>query len=233
MDLPSEAPVMTLPDTTLFPQAMLPLYIFEPRYREMLDQVLRTHRVFCVAMRQPGRQREAPSLVAGLGLVRACVRNRNGTSNLILQGLVRVRLSDRVRLRPYRVHRLQPLVSEAVDPDELTALCERVVELVAQRLDQGFQIPVHLLRQVVEGGDSLAKEDLTEALSNYAIKQGIGYLSRLKDPGQLADMVSCTLLSRARQRQTILETLGLEDRLRALVQFLILEIVRHGKKGKE
>ena len=37
MKLPHEVPVMTLPNATLFPQALLPLYIFEPRYRQMLE----------------------------------------------------------------------------------------------------------------------------------------------------------------------------------------------------
>ena len=40
MKLPSEVPVMTLPNATLFPQALLPLYIFEPRYRQMLADSL-------------------------------------------------------------------------------------------------------------------------------------------------------------------------------------------------
>ena len=34
--LPDEVPVMTLPNVTFFPQALLPLHIFEPRYRQML-----------------------------------------------------------------------------------------------------------------------------------------------------------------------------------------------------
>ena len=40
MKLPREIAVMTLPNATLFPQALLPLYIFEPRYRQMLADAL-------------------------------------------------------------------------------------------------------------------------------------------------------------------------------------------------
>ena len=69
MKLPSEVPVMTLPNATLFPQALLPLYIFEPRYRRMLADSLNTDRMFSVAMQKPGRTRETPSPVAGLGLI--------------------------------------------------------------------------------------------------------------------------------------------------------------------
>jgi len=40
MELPNEVPVMTLPSATLFPQALLPLYIFEPSAQEVLDALL-------------------------------------------------------------------------------------------------------------------------------------------------------------------------------------------------
>ena len=69
MEIPSEVAVMTLPNVTLFPQALLPLYIFESRYRRMLTDALETHRMFIVAMQKPGRVRETPSGVAGMGIV--------------------------------------------------------------------------------------------------------------------------------------------------------------------
>ena len=73
MEIPNAVPVMTLPSATLFPQALLPLYIFEPRYRQMLADMLRQDRMFTVAMQKPGRIRETPCAVAGLGLIRVSV----------------------------------------------------------------------------------------------------------------------------------------------------------------
>jgi len=94
MKLPCEVPVMILPNATLFPQALLPLYIFEPRYRRMLADTLATHRMFCVAMQRPGSTRETPAPVAGLGLIRVAVEHKDATSHLILQGLPRVQLGE-------------------------------------------------------------------------------------------------------------------------------------------
>src|SRR5688572_31727694 len=94
MQLPLEVPVMTLPSATLFPQALLPIYIFEPRYRKMLADSLKSHRMFTVAMQKPGQHREAPCPVAGLGLIRVSVDHPDGTSHLILQGLTRVRSEE-------------------------------------------------------------------------------------------------------------------------------------------
>ncbi|MFL6597797.1 MAG: LON peptidase substrate-binding domain-containing protein, partial [Chthoniobacterales bacterium] len=43
--LPKQLPVMPLPGAVLFPHALLPLYIFEPRYRKMLEHALQRHRM--------------------------------------------------------------------------------------------------------------------------------------------------------------------------------------------
>ena len=51
--LPEQLPVMPLPGAVLFPHALLPLYIFEPRYRKMLEHALRKHRMFCVTLIKP------------------------------------------------------------------------------------------------------------------------------------------------------------------------------------
>src|SRR5476651_2313905 len=92
INVPNEVPVMTLPDVALFPQALLPLHIFEPRYLTMLSDVLASNRLFAVAGLNPrmaeGTDREdPPHRVAGIGIVRACQKAENGTWNLLLQGL--------------------------------------------------------------------------------------------------------------------------------------------------
>ena len=50
MEIPDRAGVMILGERNLFPQAILPLFIFEPRYRAMLAESLESHRMFCLAM---------------------------------------------------------------------------------------------------------------------------------------------------------------------------------------
>src|SRR5438309_5626404 len=95
MKLPDQVPVMPLPGALLFPHALLPLYLFEPRYRQMLQHALGHHRMFCVALLKPHcadwRSPVDFFHTAGIGLIRACVERGDGTSNLILQGLERVR----------------------------------------------------------------------------------------------------------------------------------------------
>ncbi len=226
MALPSAVAVMTLSNAILFPQAMLPLYIFEPRYRRMLADCLETHRMFAVAMQRPGAKREIPSNIAGLGLVRASVDNKDGTSHLILQGLMRVELMETVRYKPYRLQRIRPLETTGADSVAVDALTAKVLDLVAERFQQGFELPVQVLDQLAK-----IEPSAKSFADSLTLKHVIRYLNKLEDPDHLADLVSYTLLPTAVQRQTILETTNLEARLKCLIHFLIAEISRSGEKG--
>src|SRR4029450_4173610 len=105
--LPGQLPVMPLPGALLFPHALLPLYIFELRYRQMLKHALAHHRMFCVALIKPGcADWQSPAdffQTAGAGLIRACVERSDGTSNLILQGLERVRFNAFQQEAPFPI----------------------------------------------------------------------------------------------------------------------------------
>src|SRR5258706_16373803 len=75
-------PIFPLPQTVLFPAALLPLHVFEPRYRAMVKDCLATHKAMAIALIRdsPERQAEAsgalqrrrlPEIapVAGLGVI--------------------------------------------------------------------------------------------------------------------------------------------------------------------
>src|SRR5436190_12766994 len=188
MDLPREVPVMTLPSAILFPQALLPLYIFEPRYRRMLADALRSHRMFSVAMQKPGRTRETPCMVAGLGLIRVSVDHSDGTSHLILQGLTRVELGETVQYKPYRVQSIRPLQAKPMDNVVIDALLAKVHELVRQRVELGPSLALPPWKPSL---DKPAKGGAEEAsVSNPEIMQ---YLQNLPDADTVADLVSCAL----------------------------------------
>src|ERR1700748_2742642 len=103
--LPDQVPAMPLPGAVLFPHALLPLYIFEPRFREMLEHALNRDRMFAVALLKPQKTRWESSedffSIAGVGFIRACVGRGDGTSNLILQGLERVRFASFEQEHPF------------------------------------------------------------------------------------------------------------------------------------
>jgi Lon protease-like protein len=99
MKLPGEIPIMLIPGVILFPQAFLPLHIFEKHYRIMLQDCLQTHRLFSLAL--PKKGKSTPHPIGCLGLIRACVDRPDGTSNLVLQGLCRIRFTKFHYSHPY------------------------------------------------------------------------------------------------------------------------------------
>ena len=196
IELPSEVPVMVLPGTQLFPNALLPLYIFEPRYRAMLAHALAGPRMFCVAMIKPGvseaRNDGDFCSVVGVGLVRACVGKDDGTSNLILQGLARVRLTGYAQTRPFRIARVEEVRSVGSTSVESEALAAKVVELCQRFKESGAELPNQL----------------------------DAFLSHLTDPGLLADLVAHTFVGDPLARQQLLEEADVAARLRLLISCL-------------
>ena len=196
IELPAEAPVMVLPGTLLFPNALLPLYIFEPRYRAMLAHALAGPRMFCVAQTRPGvseaRNEKDFFAVMGIGLVRACVGKDDGTSNLILQGLARVRLTTFAQTRPFRIAEIEEVPSVGGDSVEAEALGRKVLELCEHFKESGAQIPGQL--------DT--------------------FLSHLTDLGMLADLVAHTFVADSFARQQMLEEPDVPARLRLLIRAL-------------
>ncbi len=198
--LPEELAVMTLPELTFFPQALLPLHIFEPRYRAMLTDVLDTHRMFAVAALAPETdptQPEAPCSIATVGMIRASQQAENGTSNLLLQGLVRVKIDAIVREEPYRVIRVHPLASEA---------------------GAGLAENVHLRNQLAGLLDTKLE------LSGQNNSQLTQFLRDISDPEIYVDVAAFNLCEDQRLKQTLLETLNLNTRLRLFSERLRQEI---------
>jgi Lon protease-like protein len=194
--LPDQVPVMPLPGALLFPHALLPLHIFEPRYQEMLELALSEHRMFCVALVKPQRTQWKSTgdffHIAGVGLIRACVGSGDGTSNLILQGLSRVRFHAFEQRAPFPIARIEPLESRATSSVEADALGAKVIELYSKLKENGRQLPEKVDR----------------------------YLSHLGDAEVLADLMAATFINDPLRRQQILEELAINQRLRLVIQYL-------------
>src|ERR1700675_4547041 len=142
--LPERVPVMPLPGALLFPHALLPLHIFEPRYQEMLEHALNQHRMFCITLVKQERAQWKSTddffHIAGVGLIRACVGRGDGTSNLILQGLRRVRFSAFEQSIPFPIAHIEPLESKATSSVETDALGAKVLELYSNLKENGRQL---------------------------------------------------------------------------------------------
>ena len=100
LTIPKILPFMCLDGVYLINNCLLPLHIFEMRYREMLDSVLNDSRIFGIA---PGEIKISTSkkIYASIGIVQACKKKDNGTSDLLLIGLSKVRIKRLYFNKPY------------------------------------------------------------------------------------------------------------------------------------
>jgi Lon protease-like protein len=117
-DLPGELPVFPLPNAVLFPGTTLPLYVFEPRYRQMVEDVLRHGRWIAVALLRPGYEAEydgSPDFheVGGAGFLVRSNRLEDGRFEIALEGRARVRLEEIPSARLYRMVRAVPCPENA------------------------------------------------------------------------------------------------------------------------
>ena len=150
-------PLFPLPDFFLFPGAVAPLHIFEPRYRQMVSDLLDTSgRLVLAAYHPEGRVGEAgPAVmpVAGLGEIVHHETLADGRYLIWVLGLGRVRLMEVASDRLYRKTDAQLLADEDVDEDAVAALIPQLQEAITARAPRGHgldgELPVGLLADIL------------------------------------------------------------------------------------
>jgi Lon protease-like protein len=191
-------PIFPLPQTVLFPGALLPLHVFEPRYRAMVKDALATHKAIAVALIREGQPRDAhghPTIeaITGAGMIIDHVQLPDGRYNILLHGRARVRLEELPFVPPYRRARATLLPSLPTDAParDVTALLASAAafarDIRTRDPEFDFRIPPH-----------------TPA-------------------GAAADLAAHHLVLEARERQRILEMLDVAERVRRTTEALAMQ----------
>ncbi|HEX3772521.1 MAG TPA: LON peptidase substrate-binding domain-containing protein [Polyangiaceae bacterium] len=142
-------PIFPLPGVVLFPGALLPLHIFELRYRAMLADCLATHRFMAMALVVGDLDRvdlaKEPSIapVAGGGVVVRHTELADGRSNIVLQGRARLLLEELPFVAPYRRARARVLeeVETPVSAVDRTGLHSAAAAFAAAARKTDFVLP--------------------------------------------------------------------------------------------
>lgn len=147
-------PVFPLPEVVLFPGALLPLHIFEPRYRALLQDCMRSHRTLTVAQIRPGLDADGQPNIAqigGAGLIVRCDTLDDGRANIVLLGRAAVSLEELPFVPPYRRARARIVADlpdhepTASDKAALIAAAQAFVGLVRKHdASFSFDLPQHL-----------------------------------------------------------------------------------------
>jgi Lon protease-like protein len=194
--LPERCGVMLLPDCTLFPHGGLPLHIFEPRYRRMLEDALEGDCFFAVA-RLTGEETADPAnctaQVGTIGLVRASHEQEDGTSQLLLHGVMRMRFTEWHDNHPYPFASVEPVIS-FFTPEAQAAAAMKT------------------LRGSVEDAIRPLPEEVKEGV--FAL------LDRADDPALMTDIVCQQFIHEPDLRQSLLETESVGARIPVICEYL-------------
>lgn len=183
-------PIFPLPDITFFPHTFLPLHVFEARYRAMITDALARDRRIAVARLRPGFEasyegKPAVFAVTGGGEIVNCERLANGRFNILVKGQWRLRIETELATDTlYRLVRARRL--EDVPPAADAAPVVSRIRSSCKRLLETLDRPLDVLD---------------------------GALGAEQDPGMIADRVAAAFLPDAALRQTLLETLEVDERL--------------------
>ncbi len=194
--LPERCGVMLLPDCTLFPHGGLPLYIFEPRYRQMLEEALEGDCFFAVARLLGAEMGDPAGYVAPvgtIGLVRASREQNDGTSQLLIHGVMRVRFTAWHDERDYPFASVEPVISVFTPENQA-------------------QAAMKTLRGAVE--------DAVRPLPDEVQAGVFALLDRADEPGLMTDIISQQFIHEADLRQRLLEMDLVGERIPEICEYL-------------
>jgi uncharacterized protein len=177
-------PLFPLPNAFLFPGTLMPLHVFEPRYRQMVaDSLDGPGRIAIGAVLEPHHDdlagRPPVHRVAGLGEIARHERLPDGRYMIVLFGLARVAIREVESERLYRKVEAVPLEEQPVPPDARDGLRCRLAKAVLARTSELLNLP-----------DDLPLGHLTDLL-----------LLRLQLPQScMQDLYSCTSVAERARR---------------------------------
>ena len=196
-------PIFPLPGAVLLPHALVPLHIFEPRYRKMTQDCDAGLRVLALANIPDDRAAaERPPRVLpaiGIGVLTRVDRLPDGRFNVVLRGVQRAVIERELpTAEPYRLVRARALSPSRPAPS-------------------AGELANDLKRLVLALSAALRNEE-AQALAQLA--------GRAADPGDLADIVAGALIANPRDRQAVLEAVELEPRLELAAQAAAAALAR-------
>jgi ATP-dependent Lon protease len=208
LELPSQLPVLPLKDTVVFPDSVLPLAIGQERSVRLVEDVVSGNRLIALVASKD-REVEQPAWddlyeIGTAAVVQKMIRVPDGSLRILVQGISRIRLLDRLQDDPYLVGRFVEVPDVYEESPETQALSQNVMTLFARLIGLVPYLP----------------EELALAAAN------------VDDPSALCHLVASTLRLKTEEKQQLLELDDVEKRLRAVLVILNreLEVAELGSK---
>lgn len=185
-------PIFPLQGAVLIPQGHLPLHVFEPRYRQLVEDVMQGDRILAIGSLKEGEVEgaERPEIESTLGVGVVDIHQPLGKERLliVLRGLQRVNfLSELDVATPYRMIRASQIFDEPT----------KDLSLLEQRMT--------ILRKLVVSLGGLVPDNAGQTLVEVCMRQD--------DPAELADLVGSAVIIDPKRRLRFLEERDICTRL--------------------
>jgi ATP-dependent Lon protease len=208
VEVPAALPVLPLKETVVFPQSMTPLAIGQERSIKLVDDAVSGDRMLALVTVK-NEEPEVPGWddlyeIGTAAIVHKLIRVPDGTLRILVQGVRRIRLDRRISDDPYLVGEFSEVPDEIEESRELEALTRNVQNLFGRIIAAVPYLP----------------EELQIAAAN------------VDDPSALSHLVASTMRLKPDEKQALLETANVEERLRAISAILNreLEVIELGSK---
>lgn len=208
-EFPETLGVLMREDLLIFPLMIAQLQIREASTTRLIDEALSTHRIIGV-LAAPAPEGDRPALpelprIGSAVVIHKMLKLPDGTVSILVQGVARVRFTEFLQTKPYVLARGTRLESETDDSVETQALARNVTEL--------FQRLIGLVPQLPDEWKAVVQ-------------------TMSRNPDHLSDFVAANINITNENRQKLLETLVVRERLSHLSTLLNneLEVVELSNK---
>lgn len=137
----SPVPIFPLRGVFLYPAQVLPLHVFEPRYRQLVEDCLDGPGRFVLGTIVDDAMPPHVLPVAGLGEIVRHEKLEDGRFHLWLLGLARVRIAEVDSDRLYRKVQCSPFEEVQAEPADSRELKARLRDAAQSRLPQKLEVP--------------------------------------------------------------------------------------------
>jgi len=187
-DLPEELPILPIRESVLYPKMLLPLIVTQERLIKLIEAALLANKkIGIVALKRKEAEEVQPEDLFSIGCgatILKMVKMPDSSLRLLIQGRARIRLAEITQREPF----IRAKIVSLEDEGEKTDL-------------QGLMAAVKgIFQKVVEMAPNLPGELAIMAMN-------------IEEPGALADLIASTLNFPFADKQDILETLNIKERL--------------------
>ncbi len=195
-----ELSILPLKGTVVFPSLIIPLVITDQRYAKLIDDTLMGGKVIGLfTQKDPELENPGPNdihKIGTAGTILKMLRFPDGSVRFLIQGLTRIKIKKFLKEDPFLTARVEPLEDLIEASVEMEALNRTILELLKRVVNLAPYLP----------------DDLQISALNT------------EDPGKLSDLISSNLNITLTQKQDLLETLEVKDRLKKLTLYLNKEV---------